>query len=164
MKKFLRSFKFAARGIAEACRQRNFRFHVCAMIFVIVFGAMFYEFTSEKWAILLLTCAGALSLETVNTGLERLADKVTEEHSHRIRVAKDCAAGGVLIWAVFATSVGILLFWDLKRFAEIGRFFADPLRIALLVIAVAAAWAFVFVPEIVANKADKKKRSEDKDG
>lgn len=161
MRKFLRSFKCAARGIAEACRQRNFRFHVCAMIFVIVFGAMFYEFTAEKWAILLLTCAGALSLETVNTGLERLADKVTEEHSHRIRVAKDCAAGGVLIWAVFATSVGILLFWEPERFSEIVGFFADPLRIALLILAIAAAWAFVFVPEMI---ADKKKKGGDKNG
>lgn len=155
MKKFFRSFKYAFHGIAEACRQRNFRFHVCAMIFVIAFAAMFYDFTAERWAILLLTCAGALALETVNTGLERLADKVTEEHSHRIRVAKDCAAGAVLIWAVFAVSVGILLFWDPRRFAEIGRFFSEPLRIALLILAVAGAWAFVFLPEIYSNRRNK---------
>lgn len=155
MKKFLKSFKFAARGIAEACRQRNFRFHICAMIFVIAFAAMFYEFTAERWAILLLTCAGALALETVNTGLERLADKVTEEHSHRIRIAKDCAAGAVLIWAVFAVSVGILLFWDLEAFAAIARFFSDPLRLALLILAAAGAWLFVFLPEYIAGRKNK---------
>lgn len=156
MKKFFRSFKYAAHGVAEACGQRNFRFHICAMIFVIVFAAMFYEFTVEKWAILLLTCAGALALEAVNTGLERLADKVTEEHSHRIRVAKDCAAGAVLIWAVFAAAVGVLLFWDPEKFAEIGRFFSEPLRIAVLVLVIAAAWAFVFLPEIISNRRSSK--------
>lgn len=157
MRKFLRSFKYAFRGIAEACRQRNFRFHLCAMVFVITLGAMFYEFTVEKWAIIMLTCAGALALEAVNTGLERLADKVTEEHSHRIRVAKDCAAGAVLIWAVFAVSVGFLLFWDLERFKAIAHFFANPLRLALLIAAIGTAWAFVFLPEILAGRADKKK-------
>lgn len=159
MRKFFRSFKYAFHGIAEACRQRNFRFHVCAMIFVIAFGSMFYEFTAEKWAIIMLTCAGALALETVNTGLERLADKVTEEHSHRIRVAKDCAAGAVLIWAVFSVSVGILMFWDVERFKAIAQFFANPLRLALLIFALAAAWAFVFLPEILSEK--KKKRDDD---
>lgn len=156
MKKFFRSFKYAFRGIAEACRQRNFRFHICAMVFVIVFGAMFYEFTAEKWAIIMLTCAGALALEAVNTGLERLADKVTEEHSHRIRVAKDCAAGAVLIWAVFAVSVGILMFWDVERFKQIAGFFANPIRLAALIIALAAAWAFVFLPEIISNRRSRK--------
>lgn len=155
MKKFFRSFKYAFRGIAEACRQRNFRFHVCAMVFVIVFGVMFYDLTAEKWAIIMLTCAGALALETVNTGLERLADKVSEEHSHRIRVAKDCAAGAVLIWAVFAVSVGILVFWDVERFKAVARFFADPLRLALLILAIGSAWAFVFLPEILSNKKKK---------
>lgn len=147
MKKFLLSFKYAAHGIAEACCQRNFRVHICAMAFVVFFAARFYHFTAEKWAILLLTCAGALALETVNTGLERLADKVTEEHSHRIRIAKDCAAGAVLIWAIFAVAVGFVLFWDTEIFKAIGEYFTKFYRIAVLVLSIAGAWAFVFLPE-----------------
>lgn len=155
MKKFFRSFKFAARGIAEACRQRNFRFHICAMVFVIFIAARFYGFTAERWAILLLTCAGALALETVNTGLERLADKVSEEHSHRIRLAKDCAAGAVLLWAVFAVAVGVLLFWDTDKFMLIRLYFSEYSRLAMLILAIALAWAFVFLPEFHHGKKDK---------
>lgn len=155
MKKFFRSFKFAAHGIAEAFRQRNFRFHICAMAFVIYFAARFYGFTAERWAILLLTCAGALALETVNTGLERLADKVTEEHSHRIRLAKDCAAGAVLIWAVFAVVIGVFLFWDRDKFELIRLFFSEYSRLAALILAVALAWGFVFLPEYFSDKKDK---------
>lgn len=147
MKKFFKSFKYAAHGVAEACKQRNFRFHICAMIFVIYLAARFYDFSAERWAILLLTCAGTLALETVNTGLERLADKVTEERSHRIRVAKDCAAGAVLLWAVFAVMVGVLLFWDIDRFRLIGLYFSDFSRLALLILCLALAWGFVFLPE-----------------
>lgn len=147
MKKFFLSFKYAAHGIAEACKQRNFRFHICAMVFVIYFAARFYHFSAERWAILLLTCAGALALETVNTGLERLADKVTRQRSQRIRIAKDCAAGAVLLWAVFAVAVGVLLFWDIDRFRLIGLYFSDFSRLALLILCLALAWGFVFLPE-----------------
>lgn len=152
MKKFFKSFKYAAHGVSEACKQRNFRFHICAMCFVIFFAARFYGFTVERWAILLLTCAGALALEAVNTGLERLADKVTEEHSHRIRVAKDCAAGAVLIWAVFAVAVGFLLFWDLDKFELIRLYFSEYSRLAALILALALAWGFVFLPEYISSK------------
>lgn len=147
MKKFFKSFKYAAHGVAEACKQRNFRFHICAMAFVIFFAARFYDLSAERWAILLLTCAGMLALETVNTALERLADKVTEERSHRIRIAKDCAAGAVLLWAVFAVAVGVLLFWDTDKFWLIGQYFSDFSRLALLILCLALAWGFVFLPE-----------------
>ena len=155
MKKFFKSFRFAAHGIAEACRQRNFRFHICAMAFVIFFAARFYDFSAERWAILLLTCAGVLALETVNTGLERLADKVTEEHSHRIRIAKDCAAGAVLIWAVFAVAIGVFLFWDTGKFRLILGYFSEFPQLALLILCLALAWVFVFLPEFYADKKEK---------
>lgn len=156
MKKFFKSFVYAWHGITEACKQRNFRFHICAMAFVIYFAARFYDFSAERWALLLLTCAGALALEAVNTGLERLADKVTEEHSHRIRVAKDCAAGAVLIWAVFAVGIGFLMFWDIERFTLIRRHFAEFPRLALLILAVVGAWLFVFLPEYVSGRENKR--------
>lgn len=155
MKKFFKSFVYAWHGITEACKQRNFRFHICAMVFVVFFAAKFYGFSAERWSILLLTCAGALALEAVNTGLERLADKVTEEHSHRIRVAKDCAAGAVLIWAVFAVAVGVCLFWDINKFSLIRQYFSELSRLAVLVLAIALAWVFVFLPEIYSYRRHK---------
>lgn len=147
MKKFFKSFVYAWRGILEAFKQRNFRFHFAVMCYVIFFGARFYSFSPERWAILLLTCAGMLSLETVNTGLERLADKVTERRSHRIRLAKDCAAGAVLIWAVFAVVVGVFLFWDIDKLRLIGLYFTEYARLALLILSLALAWGFIFLPE-----------------
>lgn len=155
MKKFFKSFVYAWHGITEACKQRNFRFHICATVFVVFFAAKFYGFSAERWAILLLTCAGALALEAVNTGLERLADKVTEENSHRIRVAKDCAAGAVLIWAIFAVAVGVCLFWDIDRFSLIRQYFSALPRLVVLVLAIALAWVFVFLPEYISDRKNK---------
>lgn len=111
------------------------------------FAARFYSFDKSEWGVLLLTCSSVLALESVNTGLEKLADKVTEEHSHRIRLAKDCAAGAVLIAAVFAVVIGTMLFWDADKFLLIRLYFSEPVRLSLLILSVALAWAFTFLPE-----------------
>lgn len=145
--KFFKSFYYAGRGIVTALGQRNFRFHLCAAAFVIFFAARFYSFSAEQWATLAMTIAAVLAFETVNTGIEQLADKVTEERSHRIRLAKDCAAGGVLIAALGAVAVGFALFWDTNVFSLIFLYFTEPARLAALIMAVALAWGIVFLPE-----------------
>ena len=149
---FFRSFKYAGRGITLAVRERNFRFHLCAAAFVIFFAARFYELSRGEWAVLLLTCGAVLSLEAVNTAIERLCDRVSTEQDSQIGAIKDIAAGAVLISAVIAAAVGVFLFWDTEKFREIVRFFASPLPLAGLIAAVAAAWAIVFLPDIIKRK------------
>lgn len=147
--KFFKGFYYAGRGIAEAVKERNFRFHLCVMGFAIYFAARFYSFTAEKWAIFLLTCAAVLSFEAANTAIERLCDRVTAQSDPLIRTAKDCAAGAVLISAIISVIVGILLFWNKDIFTLIFLFFSESLRLLALLIAIAAAWCFVFLPELL---------------
>lgn len=143
---FFKGFFYAGRGIVCAVSERNFRFHLCAAAAVIFFGAKFYSFDKAEWAVLLLTCAAVLSLEAVNTALERLCDKVSPEKDELIRKSKDISAGAVLISAIFAAVIGVLFFWDAEKFAVIAEFFSEPLRLILLIICVIAAGIFVFLP------------------
>ncbi len=145
--KFLKGFYYAGRGIALAARERNFRFHLCAMAFVIFFAAKFYELPRGEWAALLLTCGAVLSLEAANTAVERLCDKVSPEKDPKIGAVKDIAAGAVLISAIIAAAVGVCLFWDIAKFREIAAFFSEPARLAGLVLAIAGAWCLVFLPK-----------------
>lgn len=148
MKKFLRGFLYAGRGVAFALTQRNFRFHLCAIVFVTAFAAAFYELSRAEWAVLLLTFGLVPALEAVNTAIEQLADKVCGEHDERIAHCKDCAAAGVLIAAVAAVAVGIALLGDAKRLLAAWEYLSDSiLRIALVVVAVAAAVMFVLLPD-----------------
>lgn len=149
MKKFFKGFVYAARGIAHAAAtERNFRFHLCAAAFVAFFAARFYELSRGEWAALLLTFAAVMSAELFNTAAERLADKVSPEKDELVRRCKDCAAGAVLITAVFSVGVGAALFWDTERFSEIWRWLCGEWhRPVLFVIFLAAAWCAVFLPE-----------------
>lgn len=148
MKRFFKGFAYAAAGIAHGITERNFRVHICAVCFVSWFALRFYQLSRGEWAVLLLTFAAVLSAELFNTSIERLCDKVSPQKDENIRRCKDCAAGAVLISAVFAVIIGIALFWDMERFAAVGAYFCEvPARFLLLGAAVFAAAVFVFLPE-----------------
>ena len=148
MRKFLRGFRYAAEGILHGFSERNFRVHICAAGFVTWFALRFYELSRAEWAVLLLTFAAVIAAELFNTAAERLCDRVSPERDELIKHCKDCAAGAVLVCAIFAVVIGIVLFWDTERFAAVGEFFlAAPVRFVLLGAAVAAAAVFVFLPE-----------------
>ncbi len=148
MKKFLKSFIYAGRGIGYAFMERNFRFHVCAAVFVIFFAVCFYDFSAVEWAVLFLTIGTVPALEAVNTSIERLADKVSSEKDDNIRRCKDSAAAAVLIAAIASVAVGIALFGDAERLGVIFEFYtADIWRLVSLLIALTAAVLFVLVPE-----------------
>lgn len=153
MIKFLRGFRFAAAGIVHGFYERNFRVHICAVGFVTWFALRFYELSRTEWAVLLLTFAAVVSAELFNTAAERLCDKVSPEKDEHIKLCKDCAAGAVLVCAVFAVIIGAVLFWDVERFAAVREhFLAAPVRFVWLGIAVIAAAVFVFLPERFKNK------------
>ncbi len=148
MKKLLKSFAYAAAGIIHGFTERNFRVHICAVCFVTWFALRFYELSRAEWGVLLLTFAAVISAELVNTSVERLCDKVSPEHDEKIRRSKDCAAGAVLVSAIFAVIVGAVLFWDTVRFNAAASYFtAEPIRFVWLGLAAAAAAVFVFLPE-----------------
>ena len=57
MIKFLKGFGYAAAGIYHGFNERNFRVHICAVLFVTWFALKFYELSRAEWAVLLLTFA-----------------------------------------------------------------------------------------------------------
>ena len=55
-------------------------------------------------------CTVAMALELVNTAVEAVVDLVTEERHPLAKIAKDTAAGAVLIAAIMAAIVGLIIF------------------------------------------------------
>ncbi len=149
IKSFLKGFKYAAKGIAHGViHERNIRFHLCAAAFVTWFAARFYELSRAEWAVLFLTFSAVISAELFNTSIERLADKLCGTKDDYIKHCKDCAAGAVLVTAVFAVLVGTALFGDINRLRLIPEYFAErPLSIVTLVFALLSAAAVVFLPK-----------------
>lgn len=77
----------------------------------ITLAAYHYHLNRIEWCLLLFAMALVWTAEALNTGIELLADEISEERRERLGRAKDVAAGGVLIAAIIAAIIGILIFW-----------------------------------------------------
>ena len=104
------AFGHAFRGLREMLRSEpHARFHLCATIVVVIAAAVSRVDRYEALA-LVLTMALVWSLEAVNTAVEAICDLVSPEHDDRVRVAKDVAAGAVLVAALASLVVAGLVF------------------------------------------------------
>lgn len=105
-----KSFGYAFEGIFAGIRgERNMKIHCFAAVCVIVAGVLFHISVTE-WCICLVLFGLILSLELVNTAIEAVVDLVTEDKKPLAKLAKDTAAGAVLIATVMAAMAGLLIF------------------------------------------------------
>lgn len=105
-----KSFGYAFEGIFTGIKkERNMKIHCLAVLCVVAAGFVFRISVSE-WCICLILFGVILSLELVNTAMEAVVDLVTEERRPLAKLAKDTAAGAVLIAAIMAAGVGLLIF------------------------------------------------------
>jgi diacylglycerol kinase (ATP) len=106
----LESFNFAFEGIIHVLRtQRNMRIHF--LVSVVVLGAAVVMGVDRLELIaLLLAISFVLIAEMVNTAIEGAVDVSTTSFDPNAKLAKDIAAGAVLIATVNAVAVGYLVF------------------------------------------------------
>lgn len=60
------------------------------------------------WGSLLILIA----IEFLNTGIEKLADRITTEHDELIGIAKDCGSAAVLMASLLAGGIWLLVIWE----------------------------------------------------
>lgn len=110
MQRLFKSFGYAFQGIGFAFRtQANLRIHIVISALVILAG-LWLQVSVVEWAILTVTMMSVLSAELFNTALEAALDRVSTEEHPLAKVAKDSAAGAVLIGAIGAVIIGLLIF------------------------------------------------------
>ena len=104
------SFRYAAAGVNYSFNtQRNFRIHCVMGTLAISVGALL-NLTGAEMAIICITSGLVLTLELLNTAIESVVDlTVGQSYNELAKIAKDCAAGAVLISAFASILVGFCL-------------------------------------------------------
>lgn len=106
---FLKSLKIAAWGFRQAVYDRNFKI-MLAVAAASLLLAFLLRVDAMKWAILILCITWVLSLELINTALEKNVDLASNKHYHPLaKAAKDIAAGAVLLASFAAVIIGLLI-------------------------------------------------------
>jgi diacylglycerol kinase len=107
---FVRSFSFAGQGVWHVVRtQRNMRVHLLAAAAAVAAG-MVLRISAVDWACVLAAIGLVLTAEALNTVVEALVDLCTDEFQPLAKIAKDAAAGAVLISSAAALGVGLTVF------------------------------------------------------
>lgn len=158
MKHQINSFRFALKGIVYTIKHEvHMRFHIVAGAYVILF-ANFFPMTGERWAILLILIGSVMMAEIFNTALEELCNLETDSYNPLAKIAKDVAAGAVLIIAIIAVVIAFLLFWQPEVFLEIWNYFtAHPVLFAVLLLSFVISGGFVILGPLGIKNLFKKK-------
>jgi undecaprenol kinase len=107
---FYNRMKNAGAGIGHGFKhERNLHIQGVAGLIVVVLGFLL-KVSREDWIHLFLLIGGVISLELVNTSIERTVDLITSEHHPLAKAAKDTAAGAVLFFSIVSLLVGGLIF------------------------------------------------------
>lgn len=127
--------------------ERNMRVHFCCLGYMLFFLLRYDFFTVSKtqWAILALAAALVIVAEYINTAVERAVDTAAKgEKSESAKIAKDTAAGAVLIAAFFAVAVGILILYQPSAFKAMFDYYVDnPLNFAFVLSSIIMIFGFV---------------------
>ncbi len=107
----LDSFNAAFDGVVYALKtQRNMRLHFLATGIVLL-ASLIFKLTKLEILMLFVTIAFVIVAEMINTAIEVVVDLITQELHPLAAIAKNVAAGAVLVAATVAVIVGYMIFF-----------------------------------------------------
>lgn len=108
-REWLKSANFAIEGILHAAKtQRHLRYHFFAAA-AVLFSSYALGVSRTEFLIVSLSVIAVLLAEMFNTAVESIVDIISPEHSEKARIAKDIAAGAVLITAFGVAVIGYII-------------------------------------------------------
>ncbi|MCC5910346.1 MAG: diacylglycerol kinase [Clostridiaceae bacterium] len=111
MRKLIESFNYAFEGIIYALKtQRNMKIHFSVAIVVLTLS-LFFDLSRTEILILFLTISMVIMAEMINTSIESAIDLITDKYHIFAKIAKNVAAGAVLIAAINSIMVAYLIFF-----------------------------------------------------
>ncbi len=145
---FLDAWKHAIDGIIYATTtQRNVKVQLIIAVLVVIVS-LFFDLSRAEFLCFLFTIILILFAEMCNTAIETVVDLYVDVYHPKAKIAKDVAAGGVVVTTINALIVGYFLFFD--KISEIGINFiknliTSPIHLAFstIVIVVIAIVALI---------------------
>jgi len=110
LKKMVNSFKNAFSGLRVAILQeQTFKIQAFIAIFVLLLS-FYFKVSKIDFLILFLVMILVLSLELINSQIERILDYLNQEFDEKIKIIKDLSAAAVLLAVLGSLIIGLLIF------------------------------------------------------
>jgi len=108
----LKRLGYAFSGIIASLRsEKSFRTQLAGFTFVVI--VLFVTKPAPLWwALLLLTSGCVLTVELINTAVEKLIDHLHPNQHSTMKIVKDTMAGAVLVASITAILVFLTFLWS----------------------------------------------------
>jgi diacylglycerol kinase (ATP) len=104
------SFKNAWNGVKWAfTTQPNFQIHLIISVMAVAMG-LILQISQVEMALIVITITFGLGVEMLNTSIESMTDMITSEWRQEAKIAKDVAAGMMLLFALGAITEASIIF------------------------------------------------------
>ena len=103
--------KYSLNGINTYMEEgKSFILYSFAAILEVIFGFIF-KVNGLEWILIICMLGVLLSVELLNTGIERACDAITKEYNPLIKKAKDCGSGATFIIFIVMVILNIIIFY-----------------------------------------------------
>ena len=110
-KSIMNIVKYSLNGIKTYMEEgKSFILYSFAAILEIIFGFVF-KVNGLEWILIICMLGVILSIELLNTGIERACDAITKEYNPLIKKAKDCGSGATFIIFIVMVILNIIIFY-----------------------------------------------------
>lgn len=104
------ALKFAIRGIAAFfANEKNGQIQLAMAAAAVILGRTL-RISSMEWLVVTFFIIMVLTLEMINTAIEKLCDVIHPDYHPEIKIIKDIAAGSVLLGAIGSVIAGAVIF------------------------------------------------------
>ena len=108
--KRIKSIGFAFKGAMLLIKTESSIKVQFALAILLTFLGFFFNISSTEWIMQTFAIGLVMSVEGLNTGIEKIADFIHPDHHSRIGFIKDIAAGAVFLAATSAIIVGLIIY------------------------------------------------------
>ncbi|MEW5675669.1 diacylglycerol kinase family protein [Flavobacterium enshiense] len=106
----LKSIGFAVRGAIKLVTTEHSVMVQSSLAVFMTFAGFYYNITATEWMFQILVFGLVLSIEGLNTAVEKIADFIHPDYHERIGFIKDIAAGAVFFAALSAIAIGAIIY------------------------------------------------------
>lgn len=105
-----KSVGFAVKGAFKLITTEHSVMVQSSLAVIMIIAGFYFEISREEWMMQILAFGLVLSVEALNTAVEKIADFIHPEFHNKIGFIKDIAAGAVMFAAMAAIAIGLLIY------------------------------------------------------
>lgn len=106
----LKSVTFAVKGAIKLIATEHSIMVQFSLAILMTIAGFYFNITKTEWLFQILSIGLVMSIEGLNTAVEKVADFIHPDYHERIGFIKDIAAGAVLFAAITAIIIGLIIY------------------------------------------------------